>query len=388
MYVISSVQLNWKRLITIIILQMNSITSGICVFFLLLYMGTCHLFAQKPASSSVFSKHRILPGYGIKKLGNPIIFQGNKKHKNYFEGWYFKIVSADGASRLSVIPGISLSNDKKEQHAFIQFIDGITSQTWYYVFPIEEFSFSRKSFSIRIGNNYFSADSISLDIQNDSTMIRGCVQMSEQVPFPSKRILNPGIMGWYRFVPFMQCYHGVVSLTHLLSGEIIKNGKTYSFSGGRGYIEKDWGSSMPSAWIWMQSNNFSQEGSSFMLSVANIPWMGKSFTGFLGFLWHDSTLLRFATYTHAKISILESGQDHVKIMIHDKKYSYEIVAERTSTGLLKAPVKGSMDRRIPESLDAKIFLTVRDKKQNVTYSDSSSIAGFEMVGDMSILKTK
>ncbi|WP_243392439.1 MULTISPECIES: tocopherol cyclase family protein [unclassified Mesotoga] len=27
-------------------------------------------------------------------------------------------------------------------------------------------------------------------------------------------------------------------------------------TGGKGYIEKDWGRSLPDAWIWMQSNNF------------------------------------------------------------------------------------------------------------------------------------
>lgn len=26
------------------------------------------------------------------------------------------------------------------------------------------------------------------------------------------------------------------------------------FSGGRGYIEKDWGQSFPAAWVWLQIN--------------------------------------------------------------------------------------------------------------------------------------
>ncbi|MCK7537696.1 MAG: tocopherol cyclase family protein [Marinilabiliales bacterium] len=32
--------------------------------------------------------------------------------------------------------------------------------------------------------------------------------------------------------------------------------KMADFSGGRGYIEKDWGHSFPSAYVWMQSNHF------------------------------------------------------------------------------------------------------------------------------------
>ena len=54
-----------------------------------------------------FKRHSYTPHYDIRKLKNPSMFQGNKKRKKYFEGWYFKMVSADGTSILSVIPGVS-----------------------------------------------------------------------------------------------------------------------------------------------------------------------------------------------------------------------------------------------------------------------------------------
>ncbi len=53
--------------------------------------------------------------------------------------------------------------------------------------------------------------------------------------------------------PAMECYHGVVSMYHLLSGHLEINGDKVDFSGGKGYIEKDWGRSMPSDWIWIQA---------------------------------------------------------------------------------------------------------------------------------------
>jgi len=355
---------------------------------LICFLGTNSLSAQTLEQGSIFSEHQLLPGYGLKKMSHPEMFQGNNKKKNYFEGWYFKMVSVDGSSILSIIPGIALSEDGKEQHAFIQTIDGATAETDYYSFPIEAFSFSKKEFAIRIGQNYFSKYKIILDLHRDSSFISGEVQMKEQVLFPSRKILDPGIMGWYRFVPFMQCYHGVVSLTHQLAGELTINKKVYNFDQGKGYIEKDWGSSMPSAWIWMQSNNFSNENASFMLSVANIPWMGNSFTGFLGFFLHNNTLHRFATYTNAKLQIEESDSDTLKIIVKDRRNTYSIEAIRSKAGLLKAPVKGSMDRRIAESIDAKLKLSVYDKKGKLIFSDSTSIAGLEIVGDQEILKSK
>jgi hypothetical protein len=184
----------------------------------------------------------------------------------------------------------------------------------------------------------------------------------------------------------MQCYHGVVSLTHQLEGRFKTDGRNYNFDFGKGYIEKDWGSSMPSSWIWMQSNSFGEGNTSFMLSVANIPWIGKSFTGFLGFFYHDSTIYRFATYTHAKLQILKSGTDTLVIQIRSRKNTYDIEAICKDAGLLLAPSKGTMDRRIPESNNGRIKLVVHDKKGKLIVSDSTTIAGIEFVNYMELVE--
>lgn len=58
-------------------------------------------------------------------------------------------------------------------------------------------------------------------------------------------VRSPGIMGWYAWVPTMECYHGVVSLDHAISGKLMIEDQAHDFNGGRGYIEKDWGKSFP-----------------------------------------------------------------------------------------------------------------------------------------------
>lgn len=333
-----------------------------------------------------FSQYKFLPFYTLKKIGNTILFQGNKKKKSYFEGWYFKMVAEDGASILSVIPGISLSGNGEEQHAFVQVINGVTAQTNYYSFPIEEFSFSTKKFAIKIRNNYFSKDSIVLNLKDSDSYVSGEILHSNPIDYVSGRLFNPGIMGWYRFIPFMECYHGVVSLTHNLKGKLILNDKVHDFDSGRGYIEKDWGSSMPSSWIWMQSNNFSNPNSSLMLSVADIPWIEKSFNGFLGFYYHDNKIHHFATYRSTKMEIDITDSNALKIKIKNRNNTFLLDVKSNTTGLLKAPVDGTMDRRIPESIDASIKITMLDKKGKIILMDSTNIAGLELVGDFKKLQ--
>lgn len=349
------------------------------IISLLLSVITIH--AQELRKEQIFTDHNYLPFYNLKKVSNTSIFQGNKKKKNYFEGWYFKMVSADHHSVLSVIPGISISEDGKSQHAFIQVIDGITATTHYFSFPIDSFSFSKKEFAIKIGDNYFSKELLKLNLVNDSVSLNGEVAMNNTLDYSTGRLFNHSIMGWYRFVPKMECYHGVLSLTHGLKGTLNINNVKHDFSNGKGYIEKDWGSSMPSTWIWLQSNNFQTENSSFMLSIANVPWRKKSFNGFLGFYYWNDEVHRFATYKSTKVELKIRTENAIEIIIKNRKTSYLIEAKRNNTGLLKAPLSGSMDRRIPESVDASMKITVFDKKGMEIHSDSTSITGMEMVDD-------
>ena len=317
--------------------------------------------------------------YRFLKTWRPVQFQGVAKKSKYFEGWYFKNVSVDGSHLWSIIPGISIV-DNNNKHAFIQLIDGKTAETWYVKFPIEDFSYSQKKFEVAIGKNHFSYDGFHLDISNEEIKVKGTVSFKNIHPLKSS-LMNPGIMGWYSFVPFMECYHGLVSMNHDLEGSLTINNQLADFSEGKGYSEKDWGRSMPSAWIWMQSNHFEKTDTSFMLSIAKIPWLGYSFTGFLCVLLLDGKIHRFATYTGAKIKQIEIGDESVSIEVRDNKYSLKIKAQHAGRGILAAPLHGAMDRRIAESVDATLEVFVRDKKGNIVFSGKGKNAGLELVGD-------
>lgn len=94
----------------------------------------------------------------------------------------------------------------------------------------------------------------------------------------------------------METNHGVLSLDHKVNGSITINGEAREFMDGRGYIEKDWGESFPSSWIWMQSNGFSEVGASFMLSIAVIPWLGSCFIGHLAIVHTGRETINLSTY--------------------------------------------------------------------------------------------
>lgn len=354
---------------------------------------------EKVATSDQTTKYFTLKDYGKplqsikyehRKVFNAPWFQGSKERDNYFEGWYFKNVSADGQNVWSFIPGVSLV--KNDSHSFVQAINGQTGETFYFRYPAQSFSFSSEGFEVCIGNSYFSDKMVLLDLDDGVNRFRGELHISESTTYPSwyKR---PGIMGWYRYAPFMECYHGVVSLDHALQGSLQYNDQSIRFDAGRGYIEKDWGSSMPKAWIWMQTNHFETQGTSFMLSVARIPWVGNTFTGFLGFFLHKGKTLSFATYTGARITSIETTENDVQITIKGKSHIINIWAKKSpkenkkaGNGGLKAPVLGNMERIIHESIDAEISLQILNLNKEIIFSGTGKHSGFEMVGDMALLK--
>ncbi|MBN2780477.1 MAG: hypothetical protein JXR21_00770 [Candidatus Marinimicrobia bacterium] len=320
----------------------------------------------------------------MNRLLHPPVFQGSLRRKAYFEGWYIKCLCDDLQSSIAFIPGVSLHEG--DRHAFIQ-VNTSQGETEYIRFPVEAFTFSRTAFDAAIDANRFSADGIRLSVDRPGLSLHGELSFSDMHPYPS-RFLAPGIMGAFTFIPFMECYHGVVSMSHRIRGKISFNGRDYVFEKGVGYIEKDWGSSFPESWVWMQANPFRNSEASFMLSVAKIPWMGLRFTGLIGFLYHDGRLERFGTYLGHKVIRMEADKETLRLALENRKHRLSVTARQGQGGKLTAPVRGKMERSMKESLNADLEIELRDPHGKILFSGTSHIAGFEASGDIGDLLPK
>ena len=309
----------------------------------------------------------------VRSIWYPNRYHGWGKNANFFEGWYFKIVDPTEQYAFAVIPGIAMGPDGRQQ-AFVQRLDGKKAQAAFHEFSADAFQPEFDRFAVKVGDNYFSADHIHLHLPE----LQGELFFDQLYPWP-KMLGAPGIMGWYSFVPFMECYHGVVSVDHTIRGELEVYGKRVNFTGGRGYIEKDWGRSFPSSWIWMQTNHFEADRRvSLMASVANIPWIGSHFIGcIVGFLL-DDTLYRFATYTGAKMKI-DLREQGVDLIFTDRKYRLEISAEQGHAGALVSPISGMMTGKVNESMQAKVNVRFFAGKE-MLYEGTGRNAGLELAG--------
>lgn len=293
--------------------------------------------------------------YKLHTLFNPEIFQGKEKKKSYFEGWYFKIVDSTENHAFAIIPGIAF-DPAGNGHAFIQLLDGKNKKSFYNTYESSEFSANDKNFNIKIGNNSFSEYHVTVRLDN----FKADLIFDKNIPWP-KPFYSPGIMGPFSFIPFMECYHGIVSLNHNITGRISYNGQDIDFTKGKGYMEKDWGSSFPSAYVWMQSNHFERENISFKCSVAKIPFLSTSFVGFIAGLWLDGELIRFTTYNRCSLSKCSISQKQVNIVLQHKDYTLEVEVDRNEATELASPIIGFMSGRIEETMTSVISLKLIKK---------------------------
>lgn len=261
----------------------------------------------------------------------------------------------------------------------MQVIDSLEYNTEYFKFPLEDFVYSETKLYANIAGNRFKRDSININLKNDEYSVRGCLDFHKIQPFP-KTLLRPGIMGPFSFVPLMECYHGIVNIHHEIKGSLMINDELVDFTGGYGYIEKDWGKSFPNWYVWMQSNHFKNKDASLMFSIAEIPWLGSSFTGFISFLKIKEEMVLFATYTGAKVKHLEYADGHINILVEDRKYSLSITGIYNKSGVLKAPKNGLMERTISESISSTLKVTLKNKQGEIIFEDCGERSGLEVVG--------
>lgn len=314
------------------------------------------------------------PVYLVKRLFRPVLYQGpaGTPRRGYFEGWYFKSVFQETA--FAVIPGVSYA--RGDVHAFIQTL--IAGEGRYHRFPIDAFRYRTREFGLQIGENRFSLDS--LDVQLPE--LRANLSIVPDVCWPSSPI-SPSSMGWYAYMRFMECYHGIIVVDGTVSGDI--NGRR--MENGRFYLEKDWGTSFPKGWIWLQSNSFPGRAS-ITCSIAQVPFRRRVFTGFIAALWDGETLHRFATYTGSRIHALEINEASVHIVLSTARSRLSIKAHRpqggtreessSNGGELISPVEGAMEGRITESIDASVEVALEEGGRTL-FSGTGTKAGLEVV---------
>lgn len=298
--------------------------------------------------------------------------------KEYFEGWYYKQVSPDLKTVICLIPGLSIDNGKTS--SFIQInltekIEGTWRQTTDWL-DCAVLTAQDEPFLIELDGNQFRRDGIAVAYRGERLNVSGTLYFRDMVA-PPATLWAPTMMGPFSYLPGMECIHSVISLSHTLEGSLQINGRLVDFTRGKGYIEKDWGSSFPKRYLWMQSNHFSQEGSLFF-SWAEIPALGMVFPGYIAHLYYQGKHYRFATYTLGKCR-LQTGEYRVEALLTHRDCELQITATQAVGADLIAPYHGKMIQTIKEGLYGQLSFRLKQRGSSRILADRTEMAGIEIV---------
>lgn len=263
---------------------------------------------------------------------------GSTHRGPWFEGWYLKHQWQDG--EFAVIPAVHRGK-RGDGEASIQVIT--RRETGLFLFPESAFTLWPNLFQLRVGDNWFSQDGIHLDLDNGTISLKGELRYGPFSPLASD------IMGPFRHVPFLQCRHGILSMSHRVDGLLTLNGETAILSNGVGYIETDRGRSFPKRYLWTQCCWRERQHGSLMLSIAHIPMPVGGFTGCICEILFAGRSYRLATYRGVKIKRWD--ENGAELCQGELRLTADLL--EGSGRPLRAPVSGRMDRTITESLRAR-----------------------------------
>lgn len=321
----------------------------------------------------------------IRSLRNPDLYHG-QIGKTYFEGWYFKLVDAAMRNSFVFIPGVFFSADQRSSHAFIQIVDGMEKTYLYERFPAASFSADRHIFALAVEKNRFGREGLDLNIISEGTNLKGQISFLNHKSWPDS-FINPGSMGFYNYILKMQCYSQVCSMDFDLKGKLEYNGRIIDLNGGRGYIEKNWGSAFPYSWVWVQCNHFSSKRASLSCSLAHIPLLFTSFRGFLIGLYIDDIFYEFTTINRSRVEVAQTGTD-VALRVQNKNHLLAIECKTRSENFiqLKGPRGDKMIPLVQENLQGVLYVELKEKSTGKTlFADSGKCAGVEYGGEQMLV---
>ena len=291
---------------------------------------------------------------------------GAGKRGPYFEGWYLKHQTREGAA-LALIPACHIDCEGRRGASLQVVADG---KAWWLAYPDTEFRACGEMFCVGVGRSLFTRREMRLHIEGDGLSLHGTVRYGPFTP------LKSDIMGPFRFLPAMECAHGVISMAHPLEGSLTLNGKKLDFSGGTGYIETDRGRSFPGADLWTQCAWQGPRPGSLMLSIATIPMAGARFTGCICAVCYGGQEYRLATYRGARVERWSAAG----AVIRQGKYRLSAELLKGEGCPLRAPARGVMGRTVHESLRS----TVRYRfwaGETLLFDRTDRCAGFEYAGN-------
>lgn len=272
-----------------------------------------------------------------------------------FEGWYFRVID----KQLSVACIIGIAKTKEKQEVFIQVFHTLSQKMERVSYDISEFQYQDIPFMIKIKKTILKKHYIHIEDENLSVNIDLELEMPKYIrttPFA------PTIMGPFAYLKNMECNHAITNLGSATKGHLQFQNMKYDIEGII-YQEKDWGTSFPSKYFWVQSHCCQKKDAILFLSCATIPLKKFHFTGVIMNLVVEGKEYNIASYYGAYVVKAKKIGNNYRLTIRQGQYLIKCYLKMGPTYILDAPKEGQMIRQIEECLLGEAIIKIYKYKK-------------------------
>lgn len=284
----------------------------------------------------------------------------DKRRKQYFEGWYVRVM--DEANDFNTAYIFALTKSKDDPHAFIQIFDGVKKVNRYERFMLD--TFQTEGDTVTIADNRLSLEGMQIALDG----YKAAFEFTNHAPLNVR-----SAMGFLSKLP-LECYQEVVSQTYDVNGRVDTKEGMINIQ-GVGYMEKTYGRRFPKQWFWLQANRFTDDVQ-LTLAGGSVPTLFFKPFGFFCLIHVQGKPYVFGTYNRAKITM---SRHEESVIFHLKRRHISAVIEATiadPTCLVGPSDGGVMDLDVYETLSSQVALKLYDNNQ-LLYKGTSLSGGFE-----------
>lgn len=194
--------------------------------------------------------------------------------------------------------------------------------------------------------------------------------------------LQQATAGWLSYLPIFDPGWQITMAHGLATGQIEWQGSLYKFSDVPAYSEKNWGSSFPEKWFWLNCNSFIHQPDLSLTAGGGIRQV----------LWWQEEVALIGIHYQGKLIEFAPGNSEVSWQIMPwGKWQMQAVSSEfkiTLTGktdlpgtYVRTPTAQGLIFNCRDTTKGKLHLELRDRSDKIIVEATSNLAGLEVGGE-------
>ncbi len=327
-------------------------------------------------------------------------------NKNYFEGWYYRLTLPKIAQTFAFMYSIQDPIGEQLNSGGAVQILGIDEEYMCRSFPtVSQFWAAKNCLSLgHWGKTNLSiipqllfeqkfANQIGEGYQATDTLNQGCIELPNgdycRWQYQIEPIYGWGLpqrpqqatAGWLSYLPIFDPGWQILMAHGLATGWVEWQGKLYEFNDAPAYSEKNWGSSFPVKWFWLNCNSFANKPDLALTAGGGIRNV-FSWTEAVGLIaiHYQGDFYEFAPW-NAEVSwqIQPWGTWQMQAVKQNWTVTLTGTADLMGT-YVRTPTAKGLVFNCRDTTQGKLNLELRSRNGRTVFRANSNLAGLEVGG--------